>query len=63
MTPVGEGQGTIMGYKLDRVFDSVSGLTVVDPKRCLTDLQIMKIRNDVEISEIKKARLLLKSGF
>ena len=50
-----------MGYKLDRVFDFVSGLTVVDPKGCLTDLQSLKNSNDAKISDIKKARLLLKS--
>ncbi|GJT95642.1 protein stabilized1 [Tanacetum coccineum] len=61
LTAVGEGRGTLLGYKLDRVSDSVSGLTVVDPKGYLTDLQSMKISNDAEISDIKKARLLLKS--
>ncbi|KAI9128128.1 hypothetical protein K1719_001121 [Acacia pycnantha] len=46
---------------LDRLSDSVSGLTVVDPKGYLTDLKSMKITSDAEISDIKKARLLLKS--
>ncbi|GKC96675.1 protein stabilized1, partial [Tanacetum coccineum] len=41
LTAVGEGRGTLLGYKLDRVSDSVSGLTVVDPKGYLTDLQSM----------------------
>ncbi|KAK4791920.1 hypothetical protein SAY86_022355 [Trapa natans] len=40
---------------------AVSGLTVVDPKGYLTDLKSMKITSDAEISDIKKARLLLKS--
>ena len=41
--------------------DSVSGQTVVDPKGYLTDLKSVKITSDAEISDIKKARLLLKS--
>ncbi|GJU11914.1 retrovirus-related pol polyprotein from transposon TNT 1-94 [Tanacetum coccineum] len=61
LTVIGEGRGTVLGYNLDKVLDSVSGLTVVDPKGYLTDLQTMKISNDAEISDIKKARLLLKS--
>ncbi|CAL0332905.1 unnamed protein product [Lupinus luteus] len=45
----------------DRLSDSVSGLTNVDPKGYLTTLKSMKITSDAEISDIKKARLLLKS--
>ncbi|KAJ8548271.1 hypothetical protein K7X08_030740 [Anisodus acutangulus] len=41
--------------------DSVMGQTVVDPKGYLTGLKSMKIICDAEISDIKKARLLLKS--
>ncbi|KAG0458763.1 hypothetical protein HPP92_021891 [Vanilla planifolia] len=61
LTAVGEGRGTVLTLKLDRLSDSVSGLTVVDPKGYLTDLKSMKITSDAEISDIKKARLLLKS--
>ncbi|KAF6154521.1 hypothetical protein GIB67_028413 [Kingdonia uniflora] len=61
LTAVGEGRGTVLSLKLDRISDSVSGLTVVDPKGYLTDLKSMKITSDAEISDIKKARLLLKS--
>ncbi|CAL1406605.1 unnamed protein product [Linum trigynum] len=61
LTAVGEGRGTVLSIKLDRLSDSVSGLTVVDPKGYLTDLKSMKITSDAEISDIKKARLLLKS--
>lgn len=39
----------------------MSGQTTVDPKGYLTDLKSMKITSDAEISDIKKARLLLKS--
>ncbi|KAI9177455.1 hypothetical protein LWI28_015435 [Acer negundo] len=58
---VGEGRGTVLSLKLDRLSNSVSGLTVVDPKGYLTDLKSKKITSDTEILHIKKARLLLKS--
>lgn len=61
LTAVGEGRGTVLGLKLDRLSDSVSGQTVVDPKGYLTDLKSLKISSSAEISDIKKARLLLKS--
>ncbi|GMH38698.1 hypothetical protein BSKO_06582 [Bryopsis sp. KO-2023] len=61
LTAVGEGRGTVIKLKLDTMADSVSGQTVVDPKGYLTDLKSMKITSDAEISDIKKARLLLKS--
>jgi pre-mRNA-processing factor 6 len=61
LTAVGEGRGTVLGLKLDHLSDSVSGQTVVDPKGYLTDLKSMKISSSAEISDIKKARLLLKS--
>ncbi|KAJ4784238.1 Pre-mRNA-processing factor 6 [Rhynchospora pubera] len=54
LTAVGEGRGTVLSLKLDRLSDSVSGLTVVDPKGYLTDLKSMKITSDAEISDIKK---------
>ena len=57
----GTGRGTVLGLKLDRMADSVTGQTVVDPKGYLTDLKSVKISTDAEISDIKKARHLLKS--
>ena len=32
LNAVGEGRGTVLGLKLDKLSDSVSGQTVVDPK-------------------------------
>ncbi|RAL41786.1 hypothetical protein DM860_008968 [Cuscuta australis] len=61
LTAMGEGRGTVLEVRLDRILDSVTGQTVVDPKGYLTDLKSMKITSDAEISDIKKARLLLKS--
>ena len=51
----------MLGLKLDKLSDSVSGQTVVDPKGYLTDLSSIKISSEAEISDIKKARLLLQS--
>lgn len=61
LNSVGEGRGTVLSLKLDKMADSVTGQTVVDPKGYLTDLKGMKITSSAEISDIKKARLLLKS--
>nr|GEW98352.1 protein stabilized1 [Tanacetum cinerariifolium] len=61
LTAVGEVRRTVLGYNLDMVFDFVFGLTVVDPKGYLTNLQTMKISNDAGISDIKKARLLSRT--
>ena len=61
LTAVGEGRGTVLGLKLDRLSDSVTGQTTIDPKGYLTDLGAQKITSAAEISDIKKARLLLKS--
>ena len=54
-------RGTVLGLKLDRMSDSVTGQTVVDPKGYLTDLNSVKVNSDSEVGDIKKARLLLKS--
>ena len=47
--------------KLDRMSDSVSGQTVVDPKGYLTDLNSVRVNSAAEVGDIKKARLLLHS--
>jgi len=61
LTAVGQGRETVIRLNLDRMGDSVTGQTVVDPKGYLTDMKSIKISSDAEISDIKKARLLLKS--
>ncbi|XP_035659533.1 pre-mRNA-processing factor 6-like [Branchiostoma floridae] len=58
---IGEARNTLMDIKLNQVSDSVSGQTVVDPKGYLTDLQSMIPQYGGDISDVKKARLLLKS--
>lgn len=58
---IGQARNTLMDIKLNQVSDSVSGQTVIDPKGYLTDLQSMIPTHGADISDIKKARLLLKS--
>ena len=61
LTAIGAGRNTVVQLKLDKISDSVTGQTVVDPKGYLTDLKSVTVKSDSEISDIKKARLLLKS--
>jgi pre-mRNA-processing factor 6 len=61
MTGLAEARGAVLSLKLDKMSDSISGQTVVDPKGYLTDLNSLKITSDAEIGDIKKARLLLRS--
>jgi pre-mRNA-processing factor 6 len=56
-----EARGKVLGLNLDRMSDSVSGQTVVDPKGYLTDLNSLKVNSDAEVGDIEKARLLLRS--
>ncbi|KAH6821826.1 pre-mRNA splicing factor-like protein [Perilla frutescens var. hirtella] len=61
LTAVGEGRGTVLSLKLDRLSDSVCGSTVVDPKGYLTELMSVKTISYAEVSDMNKARLLFKS--
>lgn len=61
VTGLAEARGTSLSLKLDKMSDSVSGQTVVDPKGYLTDLNSLKITSDAEVGDIKKARTLLSS--
>ena len=58
---IGEARGAVLGAKLDRVSDSLSGKTNIDPKGYLTSLDSIMVKSNAEIGDIKKARLLLKS--
>ena len=61
ITGLAEARGTVLSLKLDKMSDSVTGQTVVDPKGYLTDLNSLKITSDAEIGDIEKARTLLGS--
>ena len=52
-------RGTVLTLKLDKMGDSVSGQTVVDPKGYLTDLNSIRVDSEAEVGDYKKADLLL----
>jgi pre-mRNA-processing factor 6 len=58
---VSAGRGSALSSRLDKMADSVSGQTVVDPKGYLTSLNSIKVTSEAEVGDIKKARLLLLS--
>jgi len=62
LTQLGRARDKMLGIKLDRVADSVTGQTVIDPKGYLTDLNSsVRVQSSSDLQDIKKARLLLKS--
>jgi pre-mRNA-processing factor 6 len=58
---ISEGKSSVIGHKLDTAGDSVSGLTNIDPTGYLTEMAGMRITSDSEVSDVKKARALLRS--
>eukprot|EP00891_Asterochloris_glomerata_P002445 jgi/Astpho2/2445/fgenesh1_pg.00044_%23_65_t len=61
LTEIGAGRRAVMSLGLDKMADSVTGQTVVDPKGYMTDMSSLEVKSDAEIGDIKKARTLLKS--
>ena len=61
LSGLAEARSTVMTMSLDKMSDSVSGQTVIDPKGYLTSLSATKIASAAEVGDINKARLLLKS--
>jgi pre-mRNA-processing factor 6 len=58
---LGAARGTVLGMSLDKMSDSVSGQTVVDPQGYLTSMSSTQIASSAQVGDINKARLLLKS--
>ncbi|KAF9206315.1 hypothetical protein BGZ49_002663 [Haplosporangium sp. Z 27] len=58
---IGEANKQVLGMRLDRMADSASGKTTIDPKGYLTGLNSVVIKSEAEIGDLKKARDLLKS--
>ncbi|KAF8930966.1 hypothetical protein BGZ52_000268 [Haplosporangium bisporale] len=58
---IGEANKQVLGLRLDRMADSASGQTTIDPKGYLTDLNSVVVKSAAEIGDLKRARLLLKS--
>lgn len=66
MSNIGQARGTVLGMSLDKMSDSVSGQTVVDPQGYLTSMTQSTIGGadligNNNLGDIQKARLLLKS--
>ena len=61
LSGLAEARSTVMTMSLDKMSDSVSGQTTIDPKGYLTSLSNTKIASAAEVGDINKARLLLKS--
>ena len=61
VTGMSEARGAVLTLKLDKMSDSVSGQTVVDPKGYLTNLNSIRVNTDAEVTDIKKAETLLSS--
>ena len=61
LTSIGRARDKMLGLRLDRLGDSVAGQTVVDPKGYMTELGTQKINTAAEVSDIKKARMLMHS--
>lgn len=61
VTGLAEARGAVLTLKLDKMSDSVSGQTVVDPRGYLTDLNSIRVNTDAEVGDIKKAETLLHS--
>ncbi|KAL7521050.1 hypothetical protein ACHAWX_005739 [Stephanocyclus meneghinianus] len=61
LSGLAEARSTVMTMSLDKMSDSITGQTVVDPKGYLTSLSSVKIASAAEVGDVNKARLLLKS--
>ena len=61
LTQMGTARKTMLSMQLQSKADSVKGQTVTNPKGYLTDLNSKRISSDMEIGDIKRARLLLES--
>ena len=61
LSGLAEARSTVMTMSLDKMSDSVSGQTTIDPKGYLTSLSNTKIASAAEVGDVNKARLLLKS--
>jgi len=61
LTQLGKARDKFLQYQLDKMSDSISGQTVVDPKGYLTDMTSQQITSESDVSDVLKARTLLKS--
>ena len=59
---IGEAQKLHLKMSLNQASESVRGQTVVDSTGYLTDLNTLKVQSENEVTDIKKARLLLQNA-
>jgi len=61
LNEIGEARNTLLSIKLDKVSDSVTGQTNVDPKAYETDLNALSGNLNADIADFQKARKLYAS--
>ncbi|KAH7649739.1 Pre-mRNA splicing factor Pro1 HAT repeat [Cryptosporidium bovis] len=61
LNELGTAKGNILSLKLDKAMDNVHGQSVIDSDNYLNTLNSLDIKINGDVSDIKKARLLLKS--
>lgn len=57
----GKAKNSLLSYVFNRMSNSVSGQTSVNPAGYITDLNSLKVNSATDIADLKKARLLMKS--
>lgn len=63
LNELGEARGTVLNLKMDKVGDSVTGQSNVDPKGYLTAMgNLPMFASGADIGDLKKARLLIKNA-
>jgi len=65
LTELGQARGQLLSMQLDKaqggIQTSLGQVTSINKEGYMTDINSIKINNDTEISDLKKARALLKS--
>eukprot|EP01130_Rhizamoeba_saxonica_P005259 TRINITY_DN210_c0_g1_i2.p1 TRINITY_DN210_c0_g1~~TRINITY_DN210_c0_g1_i2.p1 ORF type:complete len:911 (-),score=270.15 TRINITY_DN210_c0_g1_i2:21-2753(-) len=61
LTKLGIAKQTIIRSKLEKVADSITGQTSIDPKGYMTALSYQKVSSSAEVGDKKRLRALLKS--
>lgn len=57
----GKAKNSVLSYVFNKMSNSVSGQTSVNPIGYITDLNSLKVNSATDIADLKKARLLMKS--
>jgi pre-mRNA-processing factor 6 len=57
----GKAKNSVLSYVFNKMSNSVSGQTSVNPAGYITDLNSLKVNSSTDIADVKKARLLMRS--